>query len=49
MLDMPDPVRTPQQAVIRAQAAWVNPCEVENVAAAMEATVPPRIPGANRR
>lgn len=43
--DMPDPAGTPQEAVIRVEAASVNPSDVKNVAGAMEATVLPRIPG----
>ena len=30
--DMPDPVATPQEAVIRVKAASVNPSDVKNVA-----------------
>jgi NADPH2:quinone reductase len=43
--DMPDPAESPQQAVIRVEAASVNPSDVKNVAGAMEGTVLPRIPG----
>lgn len=43
--NLPDPVETPQEAVIRVEAASVNPSDVKNVAGAMEGTVLPRIPG----
>ena len=45
VMDVPDPVGTPQEAVIRIEAASVNPSDVKNVAGAMEGTVLPRIPG----
>jgi NADPH:quinone reductase len=40
-----DPVGSPQEAVIRVEAASVNPSDVKNVAGQMESTVLPRIPG----
>jgi NADPH:quinone reductase len=43
--DMPDPPATAQEAVIRVEAASVNPSDVKNVAGQMESTVLPRIPG----
>src|SRR3984957_3280489 len=43
--DMPDPPATAQEAVIRVEAASVNPSDVKNVAGHMESTVLPRIPG----
>ncbi|MGO9385068.1 MAG: quinone oxidoreductase family protein [Mycobacterium sp.] len=43
--DMPDPAKSPQEAVIRVEAASVNPSDVKNVTGAMEATVLPRTPG----
>jgi NADPH:quinone reductase len=43
--DLPDPVGTSQEAVIRVEAASVNPSDVKNVAGAMDWTVLPRIPG----
>ena len=43
--DMPDPPATAQEAVIRVEAASVNPSDVKNVAGVMEGTVLPRIPG----
>jgi NADPH:quinone reductase len=43
--DMPDPVATAQEAVIRVEAASVNPSDVKNVAGLMEWTVLPRTPG----
>jgi NADPH:quinone reductase len=43
--DLPDPVGTAQEAVIRVEAASVNPSDVKNVAGAMEGTVLPRTPG----
>lgn len=45
VVDLPDPVGTPQEAVIRVHAASVNPSDVKNVAGAMEGTVLPRVPG----
>src|ERR1700744_4743550 len=42
---LPDPVATPQEAVIRVEAASVNPSDVKNVAGAMDWTVLPRTPG----
>jgi NADPH2:quinone reductase len=43
--DVPDPPATAQEAVIRVEAASVNPSDVKNVAGQMESTVLPRIPG----
>ena len=43
--DLPDPVASPQEAVIRVEAASVNPSDVKNVAGAMDWTALPRIPG----
>lgn len=43
--EVPDPVAAPGEAVIRVEAASVNPSDVKNVAGAMEGTVLPRIPG----
>jgi NADPH2:quinone reductase len=43
--DMPDPVGSPQEAVIRVEAASVNPSDVKNIAGQMESTVLPHIPG----
>ena len=45
VMELPDPVATAREAVIRVQAASVNPSEVKNVAGAMEDTVLPRVPG----
>lgn len=45
VVDVPDPVRTTQEAVIRVRAASVNPSDVKNVAGAMEGTALPRVPG----
>jgi NADPH:quinone reductase len=45
IMDVPDPVGSPRDAVIRVEAASVNPSDVKNVAGAMEGTVLPRIPG----
>jgi NADPH2:quinone reductase len=45
VVDVPDPVGTPQDAVIRVDAASVNPSDVKNVAGGMEGTVLPRVPG----
>src|ERR1700692_692709 len=43
--DLPDPVGTAQDAVIRVDAASVNPSDVKNVAGLMDWTVLPRTPG----
>jgi NADPH2:quinone reductase len=45
LTDTPDPVGSPQEAVIRVEAASVNPSDVKNVAGQMESTVLPRKPG----
>jgi NADPH:quinone reductase-like Zn-dependent oxidoreductase len=43
--DMPDPVGSEHEAVIRVEAASVNPSDVKNVAGQMNWTVLPRTPG----
>ena len=43
--DVPDPRPASSDAVVRIEAASVNPSDVKNVAGAMEGTVLPRIPG----
>ncbi len=43
--DLPDPRATAQEAVIRVEAASVNPSDVKNVAGQMDWTVLPRTPG----
>lgn len=43
--DMPDPVATAQEAVVRVEAASVNPSDVKNVAGKMDWTELPRTPG----
>lgn len=43
--DVPDPTATAAEAVIRIEAASVNPSDVKNVAGSMEWTVLPRTPG----
>src|ERR1700678_3991827 len=43
--DLPDPVGTAQEAVIRVEAASVNPSDVKNVAGDMDWTVLPRTRG----
>jgi NADPH2:quinone reductase len=43
--DVPDPVRSSQSAVVRVEAASVNPSDVKNVAGQMDWTVLPRTPG----
>lgn len=45
VVDLPDPAATAQQAVVRVEAASVNPSDVKNVAGAMDWTVLPRTPG----
>lgn len=43
--DVPDPVASPRHAVVRVEAASVNPSDVKNVAGQMDWTVLPRTPG----
>jgi NADPH:quinone reductase-like Zn-dependent oxidoreductase len=43
--DAPDPAGTAEEAVVRIEAASVNPSDVKNVAGGMEWTVLPRTPG----
>jgi NADPH:quinone reductase len=43
--EIADPTAGPREAVIRIEAASVNPSDVKNVAGAMEGTVLPRTPG----
>ena len=43
--DVADPVATGEEAVVRINAASVNPSDVKNVAGAMDWTVLPRTPG----
>jgi len=43
--DVPDPPASTQEAVIRIEAASVNPSDVKNVAGGMDWTVLPRTPG----
>ncbi len=43
--DIPDPVPAANQAVIRIEAASINPSDVKNVAGLMEQTTLPRTPG----
>lgn len=43
--DVADPVATTDEAVVRVEAASVNPSDVKNVAGSMDWTVLPRIPG----
>jgi NADPH:quinone reductase len=45
VMDLPDPLGSPGEAVIRVHAASVNPSDVKNVAGAMEGTALPRVPG----
>jgi len=43
--DVPDPVATANEAVVRIEAASINPSDVKNIAGAMDWTVLPRTPG----
>lgn len=43
--ELPDPQPTADEAVIRVEAASINPSDVKNVAGQMDWTVLPRIPG----
>lgn len=45
VIDLADPSGTAEEAVIRVEAASVNPSDVKNVAGAMDWTVLPRTPG----
>ena len=45
VMDVPDPVATPQEALVRVKAASVNPSDVKNVGGHMDWTVLPRTPG----
>jgi len=45
IVDLPTPAGTTSDAVIRVEAASVNPSDVKNVAGAMDWTVLPRTPG----
>jgi hypothetical protein len=45
LAELPDPVASAGEAVIRVQAASVNPSDVKNVGGAMEGTVPPQVRG----
>jgi NADPH:quinone reductase len=43
--DVPEPIATAGDAVVRIEAASINPSDVKNVAGGMDWTVLPRIPG----
>ena len=43
--EVPDPVATTECAVVRIEAASINPSDVKNVAGAMSQTTLPRVPG----
>lgn len=43
--ELPDPQPTADEAVIRVEAASINPSDVKNIAGQMDWTVLPRIPG----
>jgi NADPH2:quinone reductase len=43
--DVPEPVRVDGQAIIRVEAASINPSDLKNVAGAMSQTTLPRTPG----
>lgn len=45
LVERPDPVATKETAVIRVEAASINPSDVKNVAGSMEGTTLPRVPG----
>src|SRR5246127_4161016 len=45
LTDLPDPVGSAREAVIRVEAASVNPSDVKNVGGQMDWTVLPRTPG----
>jgi NADPH:quinone reductase-like Zn-dependent oxidoreductase len=45
VVELPDPVAAPDLAVVRVEAAAVNPSDVKNVQGAMRQTTLPRVPG----
>lgn len=45
VVEVPEPVATPDTAVVRVEAASINPSDVKNVQGAMKQTTLPRIPG----
>jgi NADPH:quinone reductase-like Zn-dependent oxidoreductase len=45
VVEVPDPVEGPETAVVRIEAASINPSDVKNVQGAMRQTILPRIPG----
>ncbi|MEI9971741.1 MAG: zinc-binding alcohol dehydrogenase family protein [Ignavibacteriota bacterium] len=45
LVDRPDPHITASTAIVRMEAASVNPSDVKNVAGRMSQTTPPRVPG----
>jgi NADPH:quinone reductase len=44
-IDLPDPTPSEGQAIVRVEAASINPSDVKNLAGAMSQTTLPRIPG----
>jgi NADPH:quinone reductase len=44
-IDVPDPAEGPETAIVRVEAASINPSDVKNVNGAMSQTTLPRIPG----
>jgi NADPH:quinone reductase-like Zn-dependent oxidoreductase len=45
LVDLPEPVPTPNMAVVAVKAASINPSDVKNVAGRMAQTTLPRVPG----
>ncbi len=45
VVDVPEPQATPDTAVVRVEAASINPSDVKNVQGAMRQTTLPRVPG----
>lgn len=45
LVELPDPVASPDTAVVRIEAASVNPSDVKNVRGTMRQTTLPRVPG----
>ena len=45
VVELPDPVEASETAVVRIEAASINPSDVKNVSGAMSQTTLPRIPG----
>jgi NADPH:quinone reductase len=45
VVELPEPMATPDTAVVRVEAAGINPSDLKNVSGAMKQTKLPRVPG----